>query len=460
MQRSVMGFLEDWIVSNDRKPLIIRGARQVGKTWLVRSLAKKMNKQLIELNFEKQPQLASLFTSNSPEEILINIGATLNQHIQPDTSLLFLDEIQAAPEILSKLRWFSEFLPNLPVIAAGSLLEFVLEQHSFSMPVGRISYMHLEPLAFEEFLLAKNKHQLYDYILNYDSNKPIPLIIHQQIMDIFREYLIVGGMPAVVKSWVTENSLKKVEQISHDLLATYRDDFSKYKGRLAIEKLDEILNSVPKQLAQKFIFRKINPAANSESLKQALKLLNKSRLTHQVISTSANGVPLGAEMNEKFFKEILLDVGLCATSLGLSLSEMQSIQDVSQINSGGIAEQVVGQLLRTITEPYVEPTLYYWHREKKDSEAEIDYVIQHRHKVIPIEVKAGSTGSLKSLHLFMKLKKLAFAVRINSDLPSLTPVQVKDHEGTQIEYKLLSIPFYLVGQLHRLIEPTNQQTYY
>ena len=451
MERLCMNFLQEWLSSNDRKPLIIRGARQVGKTWLVRNLAETANRQIIELNFEKQLQLSSLFTSNNPTEILIGISAAFNLSIQPGTSLLFLDEIQAAPEILSKLRWFAEDLPELPVIAAGSLLEFALEQHTFSMPVGRISYMHLEPLIFEEFLLAKEKQQLYEYIKNYDLTINIPLVIHQQLMDLFKEYLIIGGMPAAVKSWVTEHSLKKVNQISYDLLATYRDDFSRYKGRLAIERLDETLIAIPKQLAQKFIFRKINQSVNVESLKHALNLLNKARLAHPVISTAANGVPLGAESNEKFFKEIFLDVGLCSISLGLVLSEVKSIHDISQINRGGIAEQVVGQLLRTINEPYIEPTLYYWHREKKGSDAEIDYVIQHHNQVIPIEIKAGSTGSLKSLHLFMSLKKLALAVRINSDLPNVTLVTVKNHEGNPIEYNLLSLPFYLLGQIHRLI---------
>jgi predicted AAA+ superfamily ATPase len=424
----------------------------VGKTWLVRSLAESFGKKLIELNFEKQPQLSTLFLSNNPSEILTNLSLTFNQEISPQSHLLFLDEIQAAPEILSKLRWFAENLPELPVIAAGSLLEFVLEQHMFSMPVGRISYMHLEPLSFDEFLLARGQQQLFEYLKSYVLSSNLPLLIHQKLMEFFKEYIVVGGMPVVVQSWVTDKSLNKVNQISHDLLATYRDDFARYKGRLPIDRLDDLLLGIPKQLGQKFVFKQVNSSVNTASLKQALDLLNKARVAHKVLSTAANGLPLGAESNEKFFKEIFLDVGLCSTSLGHDLSEIKSIQEIVHINRGGIAEQVVGQLLRTITEPYMEPRLYYWHREKKDSHAEIDYLVAHRNHLVPVEVKAGSTGSLRSLHLFMSLKQLNLAVRINSDLPSLTPVAVKDHEGKTINYHLLSLPFYLLGQLHHLVD--------
>lgn len=451
-----MQFLSEWLTSKNRKPLIIRGARQVGKTWLVREFSKIVGRELTEVNFEKQPQIANLFSSNNPSEILVGLGAYLNQSIESSKSLLFLDEIQAAPELLSKMRWFAESLPELPIIGAGSLLEFTLEKATFSIPVGRISYMYLEPFSFEEFLLAKKKEQLYKYLHTYTLNLAIPQILHEQLDELFKEYVIIGGMPAAVKSWVTEQSLDRINQISHDLLGTYRDDFGKYRGHLPIERLDEILAGIPLQLGQKFIYSRINKAANTVSIKQALTLLNKAMVAHKINNTAANGAPLGAEVNEKYFKEIFLDVGLCSTSLGLILHQIKSTHEISLINRGGVAEQVVGQLLRTINPPYIEPALYYWHREKKGSEAEIDYVIQHRNQVVPIEVKAGSIGSLKSLHLFMSLKRLPLALRINSDFPSVTQVNVKDHKGKQVEYNLLSLPFYLLGQINRLIETVKQ----
>lgn len=457
MERFLLKYLIDnWLTAVNRKPLLIRGARQVGKTWMVRQLAKVTNKNLIELNFEKQPSYATLFTSNDVQEILLTLSTLSNQKIDPENSLLFLDEIQAAPHLLSKLRWFAEDLPKLPVIAAGSLLEFVLAEHSFSMPVGRISYVYLEPLSFEEFLVNQKK-SLYDYLLKYSFNNEIPMTIHEQLSMYFKKYLLIGGLPAVVSNWVTEQSLDKVSQIQNDLLSTYRDDFAKYKGRIAIDKLDEVMMAVPKMLAQKFVFKHVNPSQQSTTIKHILNLLEKAKVCHRVSSCSGNGIPLASEIKDKKFKEIFLDIGLCSTALGLNLNQINKVNEIDMVNNGGIAEQVVGQILRTINKPYHEPALYYWHREEPGSDAEIDYIIQHGDQVIPIEVKAGSTGSLKSLHLFMGLKKLPIAIRINSDLPNKSKLNLKDNMGNQLEYILLSIPFYLTGQIHRLLAETNSR---
>lgn len=454
MERLVFPYLHDWIKKPSRKPLVIRGARQVGKTWLVRHLAETTGRKLIELNFEKRPADFTLFESNDVKQILLNLSTITNTEINPQQALLFLDEVQVAPQILSKLRWFAEDMPELPVVAAGSLLEFVLSEHSFSMPVGRITYIHVEPLSFEEFLLANKKSSLLNYLRQYDLNNVIPSAIHEELNKLFKEYLIVGGLPASVLSWIEEHSLTKVEQIQYDLLATYRDDFAKYKGRLSLERLEEVMSSIPRMLGQKFVFSHVNKAIQAATIKQVLDLLEKARLCSQVVSSAANGVPLGAEVKEKYFKEIFLDVGLCSIALGLSLTQINQAEDITLINQGGIAEQVVGQLLRTITPPYKEPALYCWHRDQADSNAEIDYVIQQGERIIPIEVKAGSTGSLKSLHLFMGMKKLPLALRINADLPTKTNINVKDFKGDVVNYELISLPFYLIGQLHRLVETT------
>lgn len=452
MKRDRSLFLNHWLNSNSRKPLIIRGARQVGKTWLIRDLAESQERRLLEFNFEKRPDLESLFKSNDPKEIIINIAALTGSKVEPSKSILFLDEIQAAPYLLEKLRWFAEDMPELPVIAAGSLLDFTLAKHEFNMPVGRISYLYLEPLSFEEFLDAVGQHGLRSYLESYDWNFNIPEAIHFQLMKLVKEYLVIGGMPAAVSSWATEKAPQAINQIHFDLLATYRDDFSKYSGRLTIDRLEDILSSIPRQLGKKFVYKDANSEISTAPLKQALDLLTKARLCHCVVSTSANGLPLGAEADMRFLKVILLDCGLCGATLGLSLHQLTSVSEISMINSGGMAEQLAGQLLRTITPAYIPPSLYYWQRGKKGAEAEIDYIIQYEDKVIPIEVKAGKTGALKSLHQFMKEKKRKTAVRINSDMPTLSPIQVKDSLGSSIEYRLLSIPFYLIGQLFRLLK--------
>lgn len=451
MDREILHSLKEWLIAHDRKPLVLRGARQVGKTWAVRRLTEQSGRHLIELNFEKTPSLASLFVSNDPKQILLNLSAVLKKTIIPEQVLLFLDEIQAAPDLLAKLRWFYEELPELPIIAAGSLLEFVLANHSFSMPVGRITYRHLEPLSFEEFLLARDEKGLYDYLQFYDMKAIIPQMIHDQLMHLFKEYVFVGGLPAAVSNWITYKSLERLSEMHHDLLATYRDDFSKYAGRLPLDQMDEVLLSIPKMLAQKFMFSRASTSVSSEAMKRTLDLFEKSRIVHRVQSASSNGVPLESEIKEKYFKMIFFDTGLCCAALGINLYQITSLSDLNMINRGGLSEQVVGQLLRTLYPFYIEPKLYCWHRDEKGSSAEIDYVMQYENKVIPIEVKSGSRGSLKSLHLFMALKKSTAAVRINSDFPTITPVDVKNAGGQSVQYTLLSIPFYLIGQMHRFL---------
>lgn len=458
MHRDRTSFLINWLNSNNRKPLIVRGARQVGKTWIIRDLAKSQGRELIELNFEKRPDMQSLFSSNDPKEIITNVEAAIGKKVDIVRTILFLDEIQAVPCLLGKLRWFSEEMSDLPVVVAGSLLDFTLSKHEFSMPVGRISYFHLEPLSFEEFLDASGENELRSYLQNYDWNQTIPDTIHLKLIKFVKEYLIVGGMPASVSAWVNEKDPNSVNQIHFDLLATYRDDFAKYRGRLSIDHLENIMDSVPCQLGKKFVYKNANSESGTAPLKHACQLLFNARICHPVVSTAANGLPLGAETNEKFFKVIMLDCGLCCTLLGLSLHQLRTISEISMINNGGMAEQLVGQLLRAVMPAYIPPSLYYWQREKKGSEAEVDYIIQHENQVVPIEVKAGITGKLKSLHQFMNEKKKMVGVRVNSDLPKLGRVSVKDHLGQLITYNLMSIPFYLLEQLHRLITSAEKKS--
>lgn len=452
MKRKYLKDLQAWIKGSLCKPLVIRGARQVGKTWLVRHFAEEQNLQLIELNFEKRPELASFFETNDPKAILLNLESAFGVKIEPSKSLLFLDEIQAVPELFAKLRWFAEDLPELPVIAAGSLLEFVLEKHTFSMPVGRINYLYMEPLSFEEFLLANDKHSLVAYIESFRWGTQIPEALHLQLMQIFKEYLFIGGMPEAVASWTIDRSLTKISQIHQDLLGTYRDDFAKYSGRIDTARLEDAMTAIPRLLGEKFIYSKVNPHVQSHSVKQALDLLCKAKICHKVMSCHANGIPLGSEIDEKFFKVIFIDVGLCNAALGLTFNQINSVDEVVLINKGAIAEQVVGQLLRTIDPSYIPPDLYYWVREEKIASAEIDYLIQRGTDLLPIEVKAGRTGTLKSLHIFIGLKNLKIGIRFNSNVPNFSLVQTKNSFGTLVKYSLLSLPFYLVGQIQRLMD--------
>ncbi len=452
MKRACMKFLGEWLTSSDRHPLILRGARQVGKTWIVRELAREQGRNLIELNLEERHSFVDHFSTNDPQIILKGLSAALGKPINPKECILFLDEIQAAPELIAKLRWFYEKMPELPVIAAGSLLEFTLANYSMSMPVGRIEYMYLEPMSFEEFLLALDKDQLVAFLKAYQWGEKLPLVIHQDLIHYFKEYIIVGGMPAIVKSWVEKSSLQAVSRGHNKIITTYQDDFPKYGGKLSSDIFGDVLIAIPRSLGQKFVYHRVNPNIQTSPIKKALHLLCRARVSHLIKATAANGIPLAAEIKHRYDKVILLDVGLCSAALDLSLDKLYRIDEIDLINKGGFAEQVVGQLLRTIYPFYKNPALYYWLRTKPGQSAVIDYVIQHKGTVIPIEVKAGSTGRLTSLHQFIHLKKLALGVRINSQLPLKSNIRVKDNKGNIISYELRSLPFYLIGQLHRLLD--------
>jgi len=451
MRRYPIEKLKRWLISPSRKPMVLRGARQVGKTWIVRELAKQTGKQLIELNLEKQRHLSIHFESNDPKTILLNLESALNKTIHPDHAILFLDEIQATPELFAKLRWFYEDMPQLAVIAAGSLLEFVLENHTFSMPVGRIEYFFIEPLGFEEFLLAKNENHLLSAIENFSFEKPLNNALHDKANQLFKEFMTVGGMPEAVAMWTQTASFEALGKVHNNLINTYQDDFSKYAGKLSITHLEDVLRAVPKFLGQKFIYSHVNPQARHASIKQALDLLVKARLCHTVQSTNANDIPVGAEINEKNFKIILIDIGLTSTILGINLYQFKSMDDILLMNKGALAEQVVGQLLRSLSPYYINPKLYYWHRESQSSNAEIDYLIQDNQRLIPIEVKAGSEGRLRSLHQFMSEKPWKSAIRLYAGMALRSQINVNTTSGKSVDYELISLPFYLMSQIYRAL---------
>jgi predicted AAA+ superfamily ATPase len=442
--------LDEWMKESNRKPMVLRGARQVGKTWLVRDLARRHGRKLVELNFERYPRLARHFEVNDPKLAISNLEAELNLDIPIDGSLLFLDEIQAAPEILAFLRWFQEELPGLPVVAAGSLLEFALEAHNFSMPVGRISYYHLEPMSFNEFLLANGEDKLYNRLIEYQLDNPFNQNLHEKCSALCKQYCLIGGMPAVVNEWITHRDLSKCFKLQQDLLATYHDDFHKYRGRIKPSVLSRILESTSDQTGSKFVFSRVDPSLRAVQLKQALQLLCKARVCHLVLHTAGHGLPLGAEVNERFFKVILLDTGIDAAQLGLSATGIQNTDHLLTADKGAVSEHLVGQMIRAFQAPLQEPRLYYWQRTG-GRQGEIDYLFQYGTIPVPVEVKAGAAGSMKSLHQFMAERNLNIAVRCDTNPPSIMTVAVKTTSGKDVSYQLLSIPHYMTENLPRLL---------
>lgn len=455
MERISSQFLQTWKGSHSRKPLVLRGARQTGKTWLVQHVGKSAWGDVAYVNFERDPDLATCFESNDPRVTVALIEARLRRSITLGQTLLFLDEIQAAPAVLAKLRWFHEELPLLHVIAAGSLLDFALADHSFSMPVGRISYAHIEPMTFAEFLLASGEERLLEFIRQATFVQTVPALIHDRLMSLVRTYSFVGGMPAAVAIWVGTHSLHAVAELQRDLLQTIRDDFAKYESvalsRVNTLRVAKVFSSLPKLVGRKFMASEIDRDEKSLNLKDAFRLLSLARVVTPVQRTMANGIPLGAEIDERYQKVCFLDVGLYSNMTGLDLSVLNSRDDLTFVNEGQLAEQFVGQELRACRPLNQEPALFTWARQNKNSNAEVDYVMQVSDRVVPVEVKAGATGRLRSLQMMVQEKKLSLAVRVSSQPMLLSELVTALPVGPSHNFKLLSVPFYMVSELPRLL---------
>ncbi|RLA07238.1 MAG: AAA family ATPase [Gammaproteobacteria bacterium] len=438
MYRFALEFLKKWANNLPHKPLIIRGARQVGKSTLVSIFAKAAKFDLLVLNFEKNPEFEKFFLSNNPAKIISLLETIFNKTIKAGSSLLFLDEIQAKPQVLSVLRYFYEEMPDLHIICAGSLLDFELNSPTFSMPVGRISYMHLHPMSFGEYLQAINKTKLSEFIINWHIKDEMPEPIHQALMQNFKEYLVVGGMPEAVKTYVKSKSYQKTQIVKQDLLATFNDDFAKYSLKNNYELIRLVFNKIPINIGNKVKYSNLSSQNRAKDIATAVNQLANARVVNKVVHSSANGIPLQAQEKQKFYKLIFLDVGLVATMLNVDYLSLEN-GDLMMINSGAIAEQWVGQALISNQDFNQKPYLNYWIREKKSSSAELDYIISVGREIIGIEVKAGKTGTLRSLHQFMQEKNHKFAVRFNSEPPSLLKKPY-----------ILSLPLYLAEECRRL----------
>jgi predicted AAA+ superfamily ATPase len=459
VQRTISDSLERWLLDPGRRPLVLRGARQVGKTWLVRDLARRCGRDLIELNFERDPGQKRWFSGNDPRRILGELSLALNREITPDRSILFLDEIQAAGEVLGKLRWFYEELPELPVVAAGSLLEFTLADHTFSMPVGRITYRHIEPLSFPEFLGAHGQDRLRGVLTPWRVGGELSPAAHEAATDWFHRYSMVGGMPAVVAADAGGRDPGECREMQHELMATYRADFAKYSGRMDRDILDAVLNTVAASVGSKFVYARVGEGVKQHQARRGLELLAAARLCHLVRHSAANGIPLGAEASNKFRKAVLLDAGLLHGLLGTpAAGSFPSHDSLASTVRGRLADQMAAQQLRLRdTGPGDGPELYYWQREGNRS-AEIDYVIQAHGHVVPVELKSGAAGAMKSLHQFMYGKHLGLAVRCDANPPGIMDVDLKTTCGDPVRYRMVSLPAYLLWNIDEILEGLLQQT--
>jgi predicted AAA+ superfamily ATPase len=436
IQRKIDDVLLTWQRSSSRKPLLIRGARQVGKSTAVRNLSKQFD-YFIEINFDEQPEYQNLFANTSDIGDLIEQLAIITQtEIIEGRTLVFLDEIQASLPAISKLRYFYEKKPNLHVIAAGSLLEFALSELP-SFGVGRVRSLFMYPFSFIEFLGALNEKPLASMIQQSNSQSPINPIFHEKLKIYFKKFLIIGGMPQAVQTYVAKGDLLEVQRILDDLIIAIQADFVKYKRQIPPTNIKSVFESIVKQVGTKFKYANDLTSLTNPMIKQVIDLLKMAGLVYQVTHSSSNGIPLGAEVNPKKIKLLIFDTGIYQRILGLDVASLLLKDDIEVINKGNIAELFVGLELLKSNDAYEKTALHYWHREAKNSQAEVDYVIQNQDFIFPVEVKAGTKGAMQSMHLFMDEKKSRYGLRLSLE------------NFTEYE-KVKVLPLYAVSNINTL----------
>lgn len=430
MNRDIYQSLKEWRDSNTRRPLLLRGARQTGKTFIVQQFGKEEFENIIYINFERNPEYKAIFNTFDPIEITEKIILFTAQKPETGKTLLFLDEIQECPEAIVSLRYFYEEMPDLHIIGAGSLLEFALQSEDFKMPVGRIQYLYLYPMNFGEFLDALGESALRNYILNFSNLEKLPKEIHEKLNETIRKYYVLGGMPGVVKEYISSRDIIKCQRIQRSIIDTYIDDFAKYSKVSSHSLLKKVFHSVPGMTGQKFVYAHVDRGVKSEKIKEALELLETAGILKRVRQTSGSGTPLSAGVHESIFKIIFLDIGLFHASSGV-YSETAKEKDFNAIFKGAVAEQFVGQELIAYQSPYTKADVFYWGRRAKSSTAEIDYLIEKEGQIIPVEVKSGPTGRMKSLHMYINKHQTNYALKIS---------QAKFQKGIPF----ISLPFYAI----------------
>ncbi len=391
--------LDKWKTDPFRKPLLLRGARQVGKTYAVRRLGGQF-KYFVEVNFERLEGAISIFEKDlDPEKLILSLSLLLKTPIIPGQTLLFLDEVQESPRAILALRYFYEEMPNLHVIAAGSLLEFAIAK--VGVPVGRISMLYMYPLSFLEYLVATGDNLIAKEILDHPPGIPIEEVVHIKILGLLGEYLSIGGMPEAVARWIQTKDPASALNVLQQIAATYRQDFGKYARKAQVNYLEQLFHQIPHLIGKEFSYREIHGEYRKRELAPAMELLERANITHSIRYCSGQEIPIGAEIDFDLFKVIYLDIGLCQAILGsdISIWFLRPLEGFE--NRGEIAEGFIGQELICYASPDNKAEMYFWKRKEKNSAAEVDYLIQRGERIVPIEVKSGHGSSLRSLHLFL-----------------------------------------------------------
>lgn len=433
-----------WKDDPRHKPLLIRGARQVGKSTAVRELAKQFH-YFVEINLEKQPDLLQLFPENiDVKKTCEKLSGSLGIPIVPNETLLFIDEIQVSKEAIMSLRYFKEDYPELHVIAAGSLLEFALEELP-SFGVGRIRSLYMYPFSFDEFLMAQGLELIVNYKKKATSTDPMTEKAHKVLVDQLRSFYLVGGMPAAVTEWMETHSYIEVSHVHTDIIQTYEDDFNKYKKRVSPVLLRQVLRSVALQIGSKFVYAIATRDVHSSVVRDALHLLTLAGLITPVKHTNGNGLPLGAEENDSYVKYLFFDLGVMQTMLDIPAADILMASDLDFVNKGGTSEMFAGLEMQKYRDCFQKAEMHYWHNTTKGSNAEVDYLKAQNGKVLPIEVNANTQGGMQSLWIFMRKRHLHNAIR--TSLENFGQFDYFDPEENFEQRHIDIIPLYALSNL-------------
>jgi uncharacterized protein len=439
--RNIQVELEKWRASDNRKPLIIRGARQVGKTTVTHEFGKTFN-QYIYLNLDKKEDAQIFDNYGKFSELVENIFFLKNKSIEKLDTLLFIDEIQAMPEAINLLRYFYEDYPQLYVIAAGSLLETILDER-VSIPVGRVEYKVMRPMAFNEYLSAMAEEQA----LAQYHKIPIDQFAHQKLLDLFRNYTLIGGMPEVVKVYAISRNLTKLSTIYESLLASYLNDVEKYaRNSTMVQVIRHVIKAMGSEAGGRIVFERFASSNyKSREVGEAMRTLQKAFLLHLIYPSISTTFPLQND-HKKSPRLQILDTGLINFWAGIQ-KELVLAESIEAAYKGKIAEHIVGQELLAINHNVLTEN-HFWTREKKDADAEIDYIYGFEGKIFPIEVKSGATGILRSLHNYMDICPHIYAIRMYGGTISVNTL--KTPKGKQ--FYLLNLPYYLTGKIEHYLE--------
>lgn len=450
-ERIIDQHLSEWAARPVRKPVLLRGARQVGKSTAVRHLGESF-KYFVEINLEKQPDYIGLFKKDlDVKRIVPQMAAMCGTPIIANETLLFIDEIQESQEAIMALRYFKEDMPDLHVVAAGSLLEFVLDDIP-TFGVGRIHSMYMFPMTFDEFLQANGEQLLLDARRQANADSPLPTPLHDKLVGLVRTFMLVGGMPESVAKWAETHDYLQCQEVQDDIITGYEADFPKYKKKVDPQLLVATMRSAATQATNKFVYSQVAGGYKTAEVKKALDLLIKAGILIPVTHTDGNGLPLGDEADESYRKMLLLDTGLMLRLLNMSMGDISSITThiltataADLVNKGPMAEMLAGLEVLHYLSPNIRHDLFYWVRQAKNSLAEIDYLLSRDMKVLPLEVKAGVQGGMKSLWDFMRDKKLSQAIRCS--LENFGKFDYIDLKADNAVRHIEIVPLYAISQM-------------